>query len=306
MAYLQRLTGQLIEAADQLPTSFRERHGKWILTWQQPDGGFPGREGGSDLYYTGFALRSLAVLQLLDEPTCARTADFLRSRRNDSVSVVDLFSWMVSAFLVQLGGGPDVLSEAPEGWIDRVAETLESLRRDDGGYAKAPTSRMGSTYTTFLIALALELVGRTLPQPERAIAYLNDRYRDGGYLEIPQMKRPGTNPTAAAVGTLQILEAFDATRAKTTVKFLADMKAEYEGGLRANNLIPAADLLSTFTGSWTLADLGRLELLDGEAIRGYAKSLECDEGGFRGGIWDERADIEYTFYGIGVLALFQE
>ena len=28
-----------------------------------------------------------------------------------------------------------------------------------------------------------------------------------------------------------------------------------------------------------------------------------EQGGFRGGVWDERADVEYTFYGLGVLSL---
>jgi hypothetical protein len=27
-------------------------------------------------------------------------------------------------------------------------------------------------------------------------------------------------------------------------------------------------------------------------------------GGFRGGLWDEGVDVEYTFYGLGVLGLF--
>ncbi len=26
-------------------------------------------------------------------------------------------------------------------------------------------------------------------------------------------------------------------------------------------------------------------------------------GGFRGGLWDDRADVEYTFYGLGCLAI---
>ena len=27
------------------------------------------------------------------------------------------------------------------------------------------------------------------------------------------------------------------------------------------------------------------------------------DGGFRGGVWDTDADVEYTFYGLGCLAL---
>jgi geranylgeranyl transferase type-2 subunit beta len=73
--------------------------------------------------------------------------------------------------------------------------------------------------------------------------------------------------------------------------------------LRANARAPLADLLSTFTGTWTLAQLGALERIDTEAVLAYAQSLEAAEGGFRGGLWDERTDVEYTFYGLGILAL---
>ena len=45
-------------------------------------------------------------------------------------------------------------------------------------------------------------------------------------------------------------------------------------------------------------DLGRWP-----AVRDYAASCENPSGGFRGGLWDDRPDVEYTFYGLGTLAL---
>jgi geranylgeranyl transferase type-2 subunit beta len=68
--------------------------------------------------------------------------------------------------------------------------------------------------------------------------------------------------------------------------------------------VPLADLLSTFTGCWTLARLGALDRLHGEQVYRYALSLQLAEGGFHGGLWDEGTDVEYTFYGLGTLALF--
>jgi len=301
--YLQRLTGQLIDGVDRLPTDFRRRHAIWVMERQNPDGGFSGRAGGSDLYYTGFALRSLAVLQELESHTCDRAAKFLRERMTGSASVVDLFSLLVSVFLVRLGGGPDVLGEAPPNWPDRVAETLETFRHADGGYAKAQGGTTGSTYTTFLVALALELLGKKVPASDRAVEFLRSRYRAGGFVEIPQMKRAGTNPTAAAIGTLQMLGALDDDLRSGVADFLVGLVSEPEGGLRANDRIPAADLLSTFTGSWTLADVGHLGRLDLARVQAYAESLQAPDGGFRGGAWDDGRDVEYTFYGIGVLGL---
>ena len=71
----------------------------------------------------------------------------------------------------------------------------------------------------------------------------------------------------------------------------------------ARGRAPLADLLSTFTGAWTLHQLGALDRLDTAAVRRYAEGLEVPGGGFRGGLWDDHTDVEYTFYGLGTLAL---
>jgi geranylgeranyl transferase type-2 subunit beta len=46
-----------------------------------------------------------------------------------------------------------------------------------------------------------------------------------------------------------------------------------------------------------------LSEVDAAAVRRYVQSLEVPQGGFRGGAWDDRPDVEYTFYGLGSLAL---
>src|SRR5262249_2655188 len=153
-----------------------------------------------------------------------------------------------------------------------------------------------------------QLLGKALPQPEKLAAFVESRRReDGGYVELAPMKRGGTNPTAAAVGLLQLLGdgRLPAELATSLSRFFIEMRGA-EGGLRANGRIPASDLLSTFTGCWTLAQLGRLDQLDPAPIRMYARSLAQPGGGFRGNAWDDCTDVEYTFYGLGVLALFPE
>jgi geranylgeranyl transferase type-2 subunit beta len=302
--YLARLTNRLLDGIERLPAELRERNATYLLEAQNPDGGFSGREGGSDLYYTGFALRSLAVLQALNPEVCGRVAGFLRQQMTGSAGVVDFFSLVVSSYLVPLGGGPDVLADAPPDWRDRVAGTLETFRSPDGGYGKTPGAPHGSTYTSFLVALCLQLLDRPIPQPERLAAFVKSRRReDGGYVEISAMKRSGTNPTAAGVGLLQILGELDDQSRRGTAEFLARVPSAFEGGIRANDRIPAADLLSTFTGSWTLDQLGDTDKLDWAAVRSYAEECERPIGGFRGGLWDEQTDVEYTFYGLGTLAL---
>jgi geranylgeranyl transferase type-2 subunit beta len=302
--YLTRLTARLIDGVERLPTDLRERHATYLRSEQNPDGGFSGREGGSDLYYTGFALRSLAVLQALDAGICTSAAGYLHEKMTGSASVVDLFSLVVSCYLVPLGGGPDVLADAPADWRDRVAGTLETFRSPDGGYGKSPNAPYGSTYTSFLVALCLELLDRSIPAPDRLANFVRSRRRpDGGYVEISAMKRSGTNPTAAGVGLLQIMNELDDSSRVATAVFLAGLPSPFEGGLRANDRIPAADLLSTFTGGWTLDQLGEAARLDWGRVKSYAEECERPIGGFRGGLWDEATDAEYTFYGLGTLAL---
>ena len=89
-----------------------------------------------------------------------------------------------------------------------------------------------------------------------------------------------------------------------TIEYLAQMPS-MEGGLRANDRIPLADLLSTFTGCWTLHQLGALDRINTHQAYHYVQSLELKTGGFLGGVWDEATDVEYTFYGLGSLALAQ-
>jgi geranylgeranyl transferase type-2 subunit beta len=302
--YLLRLTNRLLDGVERLPAEVRERNTRYLLEAQNPDGGFSGREGGSDLYYTGFALRSLAVLQALNPDVCGRAADFLRTKLMGSAGVVDFFSLVVSCSLVPIGGGPDVLADAPPDWRGRVAAMLETFRTPDGGYGKTPGAPHGSTYTSFLVTLCLQLLDRPNPEPEQLAAFVKSRRRpDGGYVEISAMKRSGTNPTAAGVGVLQILGELDEHAKAGTAAFLAQLPSSFEGGMRANDRIPAADLLSTFTGGWTLDQLGCAERLDWDRVRGYADECERPIGGFRGGLWDDRTDVEYTFYGLGTLAL---
>ncbi|HEY8506263.1 MAG TPA: prenyltransferase/squalene oxidase repeat-containing protein, partial [Gemmataceae bacterium] len=258
--YLHRLTIELLDGLERVPAAVRERHATYLRASQNPDGGFSGREGGSDLYYTGFALRGLAVLRALTPELCTRAAGFLRQRLAEPASVIDLFSLLVANTLVQLGGGPDVLAGAPRDWPQRVARTLETFRTPDGGFAKSAGATAGSTYHSFLVALCFEVLGQAIPDPDRLVDFIRSRWReDGGYVEAAPMRRGGANPTAAAVGVLQITGALGAEEADLALDFLGSLYSELEGGFRANPRIPTADLLSTFTAAWTFRQLGALD-----------------------------------------------
>jgi geranylgeranyl transferase type-2 subunit beta len=307
-AYLEQLTLRLTAGIAELPEDVRARHARYLLAAQRDDGGFAGREGGSDLYYTGFALRGLAILGELYGQTAQRAASYLQSRLRGQETIVDFLSLIYGGKLLQAAGGVDIFHEADPHWQTAVAAALYKLRRSDGGFAKGTEGHASSTYHTFLVLLCLELIDQSVPEPEKAVAFLrSQRAEDGGFLEIRAQKRAGTNPTAAAIASLRLLGALDEETRLDTIDFLLDLQTD-EGGLRANTRIPIADLLSTFTGLLTLQDLGGAEFevteqANTNAIARFVKSLELETGGFHGAEWDPAHDVEYTFYGLGCLAL---
>ncbi len=303
--YLQRLTLRLTIGAASLPESVQRLHADYIIARQQPDGGWTGREGGSDAYYTSFALRSLAILGLLEGDIAHRAAAFLQSRMTSQETLVDLLSIVYSAKLLEASCGVDAFAGGHASWTSRLADLLHRLRRSDGGYSKSFEGNVGSTYQTFLVLLCLELIEMPIPDPENVLAFLmKQRQVDGGFLEIRVGKRSGTNPTAAAVGALQVLGKLTPEITAATTEFLCELQTD-EGGWQANTRIPVPDLLSSFTACVTLADLDQLSEIDREAARKYANSMQRSTGGFAGFEFDHSEDVEYTFYGLGLLALLE-
>ena len=112
------------------------------------------------------------------------------------------------------------------------------------------------------------------------------------------MRRSGTNPTAAAVGLLQLTAPHgDAVMAEVrggAVDFLAEM-ASPEGGLRANGRAPLADLLSTFTASWTLTSWAnwtesmRTRCGRSRSRRSGPMAASAAGSGMRGAMWSIRS-----------------
>src|SRR5206468_10838790 len=100
------------------------------------------------------------------------------------------------------------------------------FRTSDKGYNKSPGATSGSTYHTFLVGLCFELLGRSLPNPDDVLRFVESRRReDGGYVEVAAMRRSGTNPTAAAIGLLHLLKGTELPKedVEPTIDYLAEM-----------------------------------------------------------------------------------
>ena len=302
MPYLLQLVIRLAEGAARLPSQQRAR---WIAAtqhFQMPCGGFRGRSSEPDLYYTAFAVRTLSLLDGWSDSTASAVHHYLTSQLDQQLGMIDLMSLVFAAYTLEAATGHHVFAQADSGWVDRLLAEWERHRGDDGGYGRTMRGAASSTYQTFLILLGYQLLDRPIPRPEEIVQFLRSQRADGGgFLEIRAAKRAGANPTAAAIGALEILDALDDRTRSETVSFLLEL-ADDEGGFRANTRIPLADLLSTFTAAWTLDRLGAASEVDWERLERYVRSLEVTHG-FLGATLDREPDVEYTFYGVAALAL---
>jgi len=301
--YLDLLAVRLAAGAARWPEGFATPHANFLRESQRDDGGFAGRDGNSDPYYTSFALRGLALSSGLDENVAAAVTEFLSRCDLEQLPLIDLLSFVYGAAVLTQTGHADALAKSLPQWRDVVIRRIAGQRRDDGGFAKTPQSPKSSTYFTFLATIACEWIERPVDDVEALQSFILSQWReDGGFVEFGPLPRSATNPTAAAIAVLSQLGGLDEHVRDGAVRFLLGMQSE-EGGLRANTRIPVADVLSTFTGLLTLEEMDRAAAIDRAQIRRYVEALAEPEGGFRAAVWDAERDVEYTFYGLGAAAL---
>ncbi len=232
MSYLTRLTLRLAAGALQLPDEVRRRHAAWLAALQRDDGAFPNRSGRADLYYTGFALRGLALAGFLEDQTARRAGEFLQAHLSQALPPVDFLSLVSSAVLLEAVAGIDVFGQAGVERGLRVVESTEPFRRGDGGYAKSEAGQHSSTYQTFLVAACRELVGVAVDDPVRLATLAKQRQRaDGGFVELrrtqPQRHQSDRRCRRSAASARRPRRRGESRAAE----FLAAMQNP-EGGLR--------------------------------------------------------------------------
>ena len=302
--FLMSLSEKLSQGLQSLSPENKEKHRAYITNKQLASGAFTNRHNEEDLYYSSFALRSLQVTGAVPQQVLRGLSPYLQRQKDVAHSHIDKLNFLQMVLALQLHGTMPVELDLDEAWLKRFFEGLENCRTSDGGYAKAPEGAVGSTYHTFMILLTYELLGREIPDSSTLVTFIRNRQRDdGGFVEIAPMRRSGTNPTAAALVMLQRLNAIDEHDKEDITGFLTDVWSA-EGGFAANSRIPFADSLSTFTALICLAILDTHSQFDLARIHQMVtEQLEFPTGGFRAAGWDNESDLEYTFYGLGCLAL---
>lgn len=266
-----------------LSAKFLQLHGDYVHSRQQPDGGFPARHGTSDIYYTDFALRTLKICG--DVRTVEGARGFCQ--QSFGIDIVTAFCQMNCARM--LGDS-----------IPDLSAIIDRQRIAGGGYARLGNTQV-SAYETFLAVLCYEIIGAKVPcavDIPGAVKRLH--CVDGGYSELSGAGVGQTNATAAATAALLRCGVADTN----STKFLLNMQAA-DGGLMAHAGVGEGDLLSTYTGVLTLFNLDALGKLDLPAVGKFVRELALPAGGFRSSLRDSEADIEYTYYGIGTLAILR-
>ncbi len=268
-AYLDRLDDRLAAGARLLGRPFAEHHARFVQSKQMPDGGFTGRGGGSDIYYTDFALRTLALLGPDDE-TLERAAAYVRAFRPPG-SVAECFNQLNCARLLARAG---------------------SSVQTDAAAARACLDGVANVYDAFLGALCEEMLGTDESEARGPAADLAEA--GGGQ----------TCRIAAAAGLLVVSGRLDADHARAAADLIAPMQGA-SGGFLAHPSAPEPDLLATFTALVTLSDAGALDRADLAAAGRFVRLLAEPGGGFRASASDREPDVEYTYYGVASAALLR-
>ena len=295
-----------------LSQPFVEAQVRFVASCQQADGGFRGRQGESDLYYTDFALRTLAWLA----PT---HTDFERGLRYmaqiplslslSSLDTLDCFHVLNARRLALRHGVATAAWTLEKRPFDErlIADQLCQRMLSGKGFARSASDTTPSAYHTFIGALCLQMLATDMPQAHNVIACIQAlECDDGGYVESIDSIGQGsqTSATAAAVALQLMYDAMPPARIAPCARFLASMQGA-DGGLRPHAVVEASDLLSTFTGLITLSSLGELQQIDLARVAEFLRASAHSDGGFLACPDDDTPDVEYTYYGVATLALLR-
>jgi hypothetical protein len=259
----------------------------FILGRLHADGGFMGRGGDPDLYYTVFGLESLHALGA--EPPAGALREYILSwKGGESLDLVHL------ACLARCRAA--LPGESMETETDReILGRIEACRTRDGGYGNRPGGGPGTVYHSFLALSAYQDLGAALPDGSRAAAFVRSREMADGGFGIEHPPRAASTPVTSAA--VMVLSQMGHPMEAATAEWLLERR-HASGGFLAAPSAPGPDLLSTATALHALEALGVAPDAWREDGLDFVDSLWSGTGGFRGHWADDVLDCEYTFYGL--------
>lgn len=291
----------------------------FVMSRMNDDGGFQGRSSSSDMYYTFFALATLASLgsskpNMNLPELIAPVNSYIRKLDVKKLGFIDLYCMVCALPLLTYLGLPDkaktiALMFARKNKMFTAKSTrelvgrLEDYRSKDGGYNQnARNSKHGTVYASFLACQAYDNLGLEIPDKEGILDSLEGlKAYDNGYANQPDMPYGTTTATAASGIMMQHLLG---KTPQTVEKWLLGQLLPC-GGFRASPQTPIADMLSTATAVLALKKMGH-KFESGPDTIDFVESHWDDSGGFFGSLLDQKCDCEYTFYALLTLGCLLE
>lgn len=254
-----------------------------------PCGGFRGRDGRHDIYYTAFALDSLSALNAM--PTDLNAVGVWTKSFGAGEALDFVHRTCLARCWTHLTGL--AVSRAMR---RQLAVFLETCRAPDGGYNTIPSPAYGSVTGTFFALGAYDDLDLIPPSPLKALGSL-DRLTtpDGACANEPGL----TDGTTLATAGIAILDARLHRRTDPRIMPWLMAQCHCEGGFLASPGAPLPDLLSTATALYAMhVQRVKLDPTRLSACLGFVESLQEPSGGFCGQWTDDTADTEYTFYAL--------
>jgi len=290
--------------------------GSYLLSQVNADGGFRGRSGESDLYYSLFGLGALLAtgVGFSSRKANAYLTSFASGDSLDFVHLICLIRCRcIIRALLRAPFGPRLLASRMKGagmalstflggkggsqaGDPAILRSVEEYRSRDGGYSHTmKNAEQGTIYAAFLAYLAYTDAGRKVPNETGLITSVSRlKLDDGSFANAPDVESGSTTSTAAAL----VLQAEITSRPNSDSCDQLFSRISPSGGFLGSGRAPGSDLLSTATALYALKRAGRGLGEQIEATRNFVEGLWNGDGGFSGSAWDDRSDCEYTFYAL--------
>ena len=315
---LTRLHTVLIQALPTIGRAELDRHRGFLLETRSRSGGWAGRQGETDLYYTRFACRALQVLDGWGDSLVQDlepSLQWLRSRGWQVADCVEGFCLADCMAVCHAAG----LSPWPDAELLCIADHLgEVIQRHhaQGGCARTPGARPCFTHTLLarLTLMALEELcpQRSAKAPAGGFSFLDQgvlaefisgRLLPGGGVADTDPAGPSQTPaTAAAAVLLAFAPEPSQHLSEDLQRFLLAMQQE-DGGFSLTADLPESDMLATCSALVGLHLLGGLPGAKLSAAARFVTNCRAAQGGFRARALDAVADTEYSYYGLCSLGL---